>query len=74
MERLDQENNIFDIFIFDGASNFQVAGEVVEAVFTWVHTIHGAEIVLDVFFDNITKIPEIKVRELCDNSSIFFCH
>ena len=74
MERLDPENNIFDIFIVDGASNFQVTGEAVEAFFTWVHTIHGADNVLALLFDKITKTPEIKVRDLCDNSSIFFCH
>ena len=66
MDRLDPEKNRFYIFIFDGYSNFQVAGEVFEVVFPRVHTIHREEHVLDLFFDNISDIPDIKVSDLCD--------
>ena len=71
-ERLDLEKNIFDLFIVDGASNVQCAGEVVETVLNQVHTIHGAEHVLTLLFDNILNIHKIKVIDLCDTSYIFF--
>ena len=67
MERLDPENNIFYLFIVNGDSNLRSAGEVVEAVFPRVHAVNGAEHVLYPFFDDISKIPEIKVSDLCDN-------
>ena len=72
MEILDPEKNIFDIFIVDGDSYFRVAAEVVEAIFPGVHTIHGAENILDLLFDYIAKIHEIKVSCLCDTASLFF--
>ena len=68
MESLYLEKNRFDIFIVDGASNVEGEGGVVEAVFTWVHTIHGEAHVLDLFFEYIEKIPGIKVNEPCDTS------
>ena len=43
MEGLDPENNRFDLFFVDGASNVQGAGEVVEGGFFQVRTIHGSE-------------------------------
>ena len=74
MERLDPEKNRFYLFIVDRASNIQGTGEFVEAVFPWVHTIHGVEHVLEIFFKDISEITEIKVNDLCDISSIFFYH
>ena len=74
MDSLYPEKNRFDPFIVDGYSNVQVEGEIVDAVFIRVHTIHGADHFFDILFDDIVKIPEIKVSELCDTSSILFYH
>ena len=71
MERLDPEKNVFDIFIVDGSSTVQGSGEVVEAVFPQVHTIHRAENFSALFFDDISKMTEIKVSDICDSSFIF---
>ena len=71
MQRLDPEKNRFDIFIIDGDSNIQGTVAVVEAVFPLYYTIHGAENVLDIVFEDISKIPEIKVSDLFDASSLF---
>ena len=72
MEGFDPENNRFDLFFVDGASNVQGAGGVVEAILTRVYIIHRSEHVLDLFSNDITKIPEIKVRKRYDTSSLFF--
>ena len=71
---MDPEKNRFDLFIVDGDSNVQVAGKVFEDFFTRVHTIHRSEHVLAILFEDIAKIPEIKLSDLCDTSSIFFYH
>ena len=67
MTKLDPGKSKFDLFIVDGASNVQGAGEVVKAVFPRVSTIHGAEHLLSLFFSDISKIQEIEV------SVCFFC-
>ena len=71
---LDPENNRFDLFIVDGASNVQVVGEFVEAIFNRVYNIQGSDTVLALLFDDIANIPEIIVSDLCVTSSIFFYH
>ena len=43
-------------------------------VFTQVHTIHRADHVLSIFFDGIAKIPQIKVSDIYNTSSLFFYH
>ena len=60
--------------IIYGASNVQGVGEVVEGVFTQGHTIQRADHVLYIFFDGIAKIPQIKVSDIYNTSSLFFYH
>ena len=61
MEEMDETKSKIDLFIVDGASNVQKGGDVVQAVFKRVTVLHGAEHVLALYFDDISKIPEIKV-------------
>ena len=50
-----------DNFYFDGASNVQNAGVVLEVRFPRTVTHHSGEHVVAVWFSSIAKIPEIKV-------------
>ena len=61
MKRLDPEKKRICLFIVDGASNVQLAGQVVEAVFPMVTVLHGSEHLLSLFFSDIAKIPAIHV-------------
>jgi hypothetical protein len=61
MRRLDPEKKRICLFIVDGASNVQLAGQVVEAVFPMVSVLHGSEHLLSLFFSDIAKIPAIHV-------------
>ncbi len=50
-----------DVFFFDGASNVQKAGLVLEQKYPRAHTLHGAEHVISLFFSDIAKLVPIKV-------------
>jgi hypothetical protein len=49
------------IFWFDGASNVQKAGRILQAKFPRSYTLHGGEHVVSLFFSDIAKINVIKV-------------
>ena len=68
MEALDPMKDKIDLFIVDGASNVQKAGQVVEVVFPRVSVLHGSEHCLSLTFTDIAKIPAIKVSTItCGN-------
>lgn len=50
-----------DIFFFDGASNVQKGGQILEAAFPRAYCFHGGEHVVSLFFDDIAKLAPIKV-------------
>jgi hypothetical protein len=49
------------IFWFDGASNVQKAGRILQAKFPRSYALHGGEHVVSLFFSDIAKINVIKV-------------
>ena len=53
------------IFWFDGASNVQKAGKILEQKFPRAYSLHGGEHVVSLFFSDISKYPEIKVSSSC---------
>ena len=55
MLEVDPEKTLFDLAAFDGASNVQLAGKILEVIFPRVTTIHGAEHVMSLFFDDVFK-------------------
>ena len=61
MERVDPHKSVIDLVFFDGGSNMQLAGRVIEAKFPWVTVIHGMEHVIALMFGDIGKIPIVKV-------------
>ena len=43
--------------LFDGASNVQKAGRVIEAKYPQVSVLHGIEHVISLFFSNVSRLP-----------------
>ena len=62
-EELDPDNahGLIDIFFFDGASNVQKAGQILNEKYPTSHTLHGIEHVFSLFFDDMAKLKPIKV-------------
>ena len=50
-----------DLVIFDGASNVQKAGSLIEAQFPHVSVIHGAEHVISLFYSDVFRMREFDV-------------
>jgi hypothetical protein len=57
-----------DLVIFDGASNVQKAGSLIEAQFPHVSVIHGAEHVISLFYSDVFRIKEYDVLKLLNQS------
>jgi hypothetical protein len=49
-----------DVLFFDGASNVQLAGSVIEAKYPRAMTLHGAEHVISLFFSDVFNFPQFK--------------
>ena len=50
-----------DLFLFDGASNVQKAGQLLSIRFPHAACYHGGEHVTSLFFSDLAKLPAIKV-------------
>ena len=50
-----------DLVIFDGASNVQKAGALLEAQFPHISVMHGAEHVISLLYHDIFKLPPFKI-------------
>jgi len=61
MEKLDPMKDRFDLYIVDGASNVQAAGEIISSYFPRVSTVHGSEHLVSLIFSDIAKIPVVRV-------------
>ena len=61
MLKYDPDKTLTDLLLFDGASSVQKGGDVLEAIFPRVTTIHGGEHVISLFFDDVAKLAPIKV-------------
>jgi hypothetical protein len=57
-----------DLVIFDGASNVQKAGSLIEAQFPHVSVIHGAEHVISLFYSDVFRIREYDVLKRLNQS------
>ena len=64
MRDLDPNKDRMDILFFDGGSNMQLAGRLIEAEFPRVSLVHGYEHQLSLVFGVIGKIPIVKVGHL----------
>lgn len=61
MDRIESTYpNSSDVIFFDGASNVQKAGQVLEVKYPRCYVLHGAEHVVSLFFQDIFSLPEFK--------------
>ena len=61
VDEFDPQNQLTDVFFFDGASNVQKAGELLMAKYPRSFSFHGGEHVVSLFFSSIAKLKPIKV-------------
>ena len=61
LEAMAELKDKVDILFFDGGSNFQLAGRIIQARFPRITVVHGLEHVLSLVFKDIAAIPVIKV-------------
>ena len=61
MKKLDPKKELFDFVTFDGASNVQKAGLVIQAHFPKVYVTHGAEHVCALVFEDCFKLAPLKL-------------
>ena len=59
--KFDPQNQLTDVFFFDGASNVQKAGEVLMAKYPCSFSVHGGGHMVSLFFSSIAKLKPIKV-------------
>ena len=57
----DPNKMLTDVLFFDGASNVQKGGEILEMEYPRAYALHGGEHVISLFFSDIAKTPKIKV-------------
>lgn len=61
LEKFDKMKSLTDIVFFDGGSNFQLAGRILQAKYPRITVVHGLEHVLSLVFEDIAKIPVVAV-------------
>jgi Protein of unknown function (DUF 659) len=57
---LDPKGIHLNAVLFDGASNVQKAGRVIEASYPQVSVLHGIEHVVSLFFSDLSKLPFVR--------------
>ena len=57
---LDPRGTHLNAVLFDGASNVQKAGRVIEARYPQVSVLHGIEHVVSLFFSDVCRLPFVK--------------
>jgi hypothetical protein len=64
VENLDPLKNLFDLALFDGAANVQLAGSCLECFYPRISVIHGAEHVCSLFCSHL--LNKTKIKKLVD--------
>jgi hypothetical protein len=59
IKELDPQGVYLNAIIFDGASNVQKAGQVIQAKYPQVSVLHGIEHCISLFFSDVTKLPVV---------------
>ena len=58
-KRIDPHKSITDVVIFDGASNVQLAGELLKIHYPNISVMRGVEHTVSLFFNYVSKIPVV---------------
>jgi len=61
MMEIDPDRDLVDLLYFDGASNVQKAGRVLEVDFPKCTTLHGVEHLCSLFFADVCKHPRVRL-------------
>ena len=56
---IDPHKSITDVFMFDGASNVQLAGELLKIHYPNISVVCGVEHTVSLFFKDVSKIPVV---------------
>ena len=56
IKKIDPHKSIIDVFMFDGASNVQLTGELLESHYPKVLVMCGVEHTVSLFFNDVSKI------------------
>ena len=59
MRKIDPHESIIDIFMFDGVSNAQLAGEMLKIHYPNISVMRGVEHTAYSFFNDVSKIPVV---------------
>ena len=51
--------SIIDVIMFDGASNVQLAGELLQILYPKITVMRGVEQTIYLFFNDVSKIPVV---------------
>ena len=54
---MDPHKSITDVVMFDGASNVQLAGELLKIHYPKITFMRGVEHTVSLFFNDLSKIP-----------------
>jgi hypothetical protein len=60
MKIIDPDKQLIDCVFFDGASNVQKAGKIMQVRYPLVMVLHGAEHVVSLFFKDLSNIQVVK--------------
>ena len=59
VKRIDPHKSITDVVMFDGASNVQLAGELLKIIYPKISVMRGVEHTVSLFFNDVSKIPVV---------------
>ena len=59
MRKIDPHKSITDVVMYDGASNDQLAGELLKIQYPKISVIRGVEHTVSLFFNYFSKIPVV---------------
>ena len=68
IRKIDPHKSITDIVMFDGASNFQLAGELLKIHYPKISVMRGVEHTVSLFFNYVSKIPVLNKIITAHNS------
>ena len=68
--KIDPNKSITDVVMFYGASNFQLAGELLKIYYPKVSVMRGVEHTVSLFFNDVSKIPVVN-QMITDYKAIY---
>ena len=69
-KRIDPHKSIIDVIMFDGASNVQLSGELLQIRYPKITVMRGVEHTVSLFFNDISKIPVVN-QMIRDHKAIY---